>query len=1038
MQQQRNRGGRLAPIFLAAALGGPSLAWGEVPDEPDESSSSDGGDRTPHGAPSSAEVPSAPPVATLDAPETEPPVATDDPPEDDDAVATDDEPEAASSASGSDAPGADPAAGAAEDSEAAPATPAPPPGTDQPEDPAPASPSSGEPEDPAPASPTSGEPEDHAPTSPTSGEPEDPAPTAPSSAQPEAEAEAEAEADDDDELEPEFTPPASFPALPTLLASAPAVYPPAALAAGEEAEVIVTIDLDAEGRVIDAFVAEPVGRGFDEAAVQAIRNFRFSPAWDAEGNRASSRIEFAYRFTLDAVPVVSLEGQVRGAGTRESVAEASVFLEGPEGQQVVLESDAEGTFRAADLAPGTWRISAGASGYDTESAEVEVKADSVAQVTLFLSARRQWETGTASEEITVEATRLRPEVTERRLEAADLRVVPGTNGDIVRAVQSLPGVARTPYNTGQLLVRGTAPADSRFYLGGTELPLVFHFGGFATVISSEALEEVLFLPGGYGVRYGRSLGGVVDLITDTQLPDGGHGLVSIDVFQSSAYVETPFGEDHALSIAGRQSYMHLVLNPLVNIDPATYSVRLPRYGDLQGRWLWRTDGGNTYETMFLWAEDGFSAQFRDDGSETGFQESLITIRQARLWHQADVALGEGWRLEATGAFGPHGTEANYDDDTEAYDRALRTDLRLEVNRPIPEDGVIGWRLGVDLQTSNERLVYDMSAFSDFYTYGGREQASARFRRPAVYAEQSQKAGPVVITPGVRADWVVSDRGYAAQSLDPRVLAEWTVSERTSLRAAAGQYSQFPQLREIDEDSRGNPELGPQHAVQYVLGWGQELSALLRGELTLYHSDLRELIVGHEDRFEFALAPPPQPPFDTGDYANEGTGKVWGAEGLLRLDTPRTFGWVAATLSRSTRTEREGQEPTLYRYDQPLVLTSVVSHQLPRNWRVGGRVRFGSGNPYTPIANRVYDLDSYSWIPIYDAGGSDRMPYHFTLDLRVDKDWPLRTWTFTTYLDLQNATNRKNVELVNWNRDYTEEIAVYGLPVLPTLGFKGTW
>ncbi len=832
--------------------------------------------------------------------------------------------------------------------------------------------------------------------------------------------------------------PASFPAMPTLLEATPAIYPPEALVQRLEAEVVVTIDLDAEGRVIDAFVREPVGMGFDEAAVQAVRNFKFTPAYDEAGAPANSQIDFAYRFTLDQVPVVSLEGEVRAGGNRAAVAEASVFLQGPDGQEVILESDAEGRFRAADLDPGVWTVTGSATGFDYEAAEIEITADSVAQLILYLPPRRQWETGAAAEEITVEATRLRPEVTERRLDASDLRVVPGANGDIVRAVQAMPGVARTPYNTGQLLVRGTAPADSRFYLGGTQLPLVFHFGGFATVVSSEALEEVLFLPGGYGVRYGRSLGGVVDLITDTQMPDASHGLVSVDVFQSAAYVETPFGDHHAISIAGRQSYMHLVLNPLVNIDPASYSIRLPRYGDLQARWLSRADNGNSYETMFLWSEDGFSAQIRDDGAASGFQESLITIQQVRLWHQSEVNLGNGWRLEGTAAFGPSGTEAEYDADTEAYDRTTSSDLRIEVNRPIPEDGVIGWRMGVDYQQSNEQLTYDMSSFSDYYTYGGREVAAARFRRPAVYAEQSQRAGPVVITPGVRADWMSSDRGYQAQSLDPRVLAEWTLTDAASIRGAVGQYSQFPLLREIDDDSRGNPELGPQHAVQYVLGYSQQISAVFEAELTLYHSDLRDLIVGHEDRFEFALTPPPQPPFDQGAYANEGTGKVWGAEGLVRFETPRTFGWLGATLSRSTRTEREGQDPTLYRYDQPLVLTSVVSHQLPGNWRVGGRIRFGSGNPYTPIANRLYDMQNYSWVPIYDAGGSQRMPYHFTLDVRVDKDFPFRTWTLSPYLDLQNATNRKNVELINWNRDYTEEIAVYGLPVLPTLGIKGTW
>ena len=832
--------------------------------------------------------------------------------------------------------------------------------------------------------------------------------------------------------------PTSFPALPTILESTAAAYPSGALVEGLEAEVVVTIDIDAEGTVLNAFVGDPVGHGFDEAAVQAVRNFSFSPAYDADGARAAARIEFAYRFTLDHVPLVTLEGTVESAGGGGALFGATVLLEGPEEARVVLETSEDGSFRAADLVSGSWRLSASMAGFGMEETEFEVVEGSVAQVTLYLAPHKAWQTDVASEQIVVEATRLKPEVTERRLSAEDLRVVPGTNGDIVRAVQSMPGVARTPYNTGQLLVRGTAPADSRFYLGGTELPLVYHFGGFATIVASDSLSEVLFLPGGYGVRYGRSLGGVVDLITDRTPPDGFHGFVSVDIFQSSAFLNIPLGKNHALSLSGRQSYIHIVLNPFVNVDESTYQVRLPRFGDAQVRWLHTPDNGDTHEAMVLLAEDGFSAEFRNEDAPGGFQESVITINTSKLWLRSDVGMGKDWRVEVVTAAGPHGTDAEYDDETEAFEEALRLDARVELTRPVPEEGSLGWRMGAELQFGNEQFVYDMTSFDDYFTYGGREEGTMQVLRPALYAEQSQKVGPVLITPGVRADWMATDLGYKASSIDPRASLEWSATERSVLRASAGNYSQFPQNREISTDARGNPELGPSRALQLTAGWDQELTARLQAELTVYHSTLADLVVGHEDRFEFALAPPPQPPFDQGAYANDGTGEVWGAEGLVRYESPQTFGWVGLTLSRSTRIDRQDQDPQLYRYDQPLIATAVISHKLPRNWRVGGRFRYGSGNPYTPITNRIYDLRDYSWIPIYGDEGVERLPAYITLDLRVDKEWPMRTWVLTTYVDIQNATNRRNVELVNWSSDYSDEIPVYGLPVLPAFGLKGAW
>ena len=55
--------------------------------------------------------------------------------------------------------------------------------------------------------------------------------------------------------------------------------------------------------------------------------------------------------------------------------------------------------------------------------------------------------------------------------------MPGTFGDPVRIVQSLPGAARAPFGTGMLVLRGANPGDSKVYVDGEDLgrtPLVGH------------------------------------------------------------------------------------------------------------------------------------------------------------------------------------------------------------------------------------------------------------------------------------------------------------------------------------------------------------------------------------------------------------------------------------------------------------------------------------------------------------------------------------------------------------------------------------
>lgn len=164
----------------------------------------------------------------------------------------------------------------------------------------------------------------------------------------------------------------------------------------------------------------------------------------------------------------------------------------------------------------------------------------------------------------------------------------------------------------------------------------------------------------------------------------------------------------------------------------------------------------------------------------------------------------------------------------------------------------------------------------------------------------------------------------------------------------------------------------------------------------------------------------------------------GLETLAQVRSDRWLGLVSMTLSRSTRVDRPGDDPRLFEYDQPLVLSALGSHELPRGWRLGARARLGSGNPYTPVVNRVYDLDSREFMPVYGEADSARLPTFFSFDVRIDKTWERRTWDFTVYLDLQNATNNTNPEVMAWTTDYDAEDPVSSTPVLPAFGIKADW
>lgn len=73
------------------------------------------------------------------------------------------------------------------------------------------------------------------------------------------------------------------------------VYPSAARAAEIEADVALEIVVDAGGAVVSARVARPAGYGLDDAAIQAIRRFRFAPA-QRDGRAVGVRMRWVMQF----------------------------------------------------------------------------------------------------------------------------------------------------------------------------------------------------------------------------------------------------------------------------------------------------------------------------------------------------------------------------------------------------------------------------------------------------------------------------------------------------------------------------------------------------------------------------------------------------------------------------------------------------------------------------------------------------------------------------------------------------------------------
>ncbi|MFI5309425.1 MAG: ligand-gated channel protein, partial [Polyangiales bacterium] len=166
----------------------------------------------------------------------------------------------------------------------------------------------------------------------------------------------------------------------------------------------------------------------------------------------------------------------------------------------------------------------------------------------------------------------------------------------------------------------------------------------------------------------------------------------------------------------------------------------------------------------------------------------------------------------------------------------------------------------------------------------------------------------------------------------------------------------------------------------------------------------------------------------------GTGDAYGAELLVRLRAWHGLsGQLGYTLSRAER--RDVDAPTrLFDFDQTHVL-SVLAAYAAAGFIVSSRVRLASGSPRTPVVGAYRDLADDRFEPVFGAHNGIRLPAFFALDLRIERVFVQRAFSWSIALDVSNVTNRRNVEDIAYRFDYRAREDIIGLPTLAVLGWS---
>ncbi len=702
---------------------------------------------------------------------------------------------------------------------------------------------------------------------------------------------------------------------------------------------------------------------------------------------------------------------------------------GPKGDRVA--SDSQGYFRL-EAPIGQLRLRVRATGYELGQERLHVTEGGVRGVVFVL-----FDLAAQGELIEVHGKRRPPARVppgKQEITREEITRIPGTRGDALQGVKSLPGVANATAigsGPGQIVVRGAAPEDSKITIDGISVPLLYHFFGFQSILPSEFIDSIEYMPGGFGAEEGNATGGVINVKTRQIDAETTKGFAEVSFVNLAGMVQGPISKKHNLTyaIAARRSLIDFVLPAVIPDDVNLSFLTAPIYYDGQVRVDWRPKYSDRVSFFLMGSSDEMKLLNNEispnEPEITGGIENVTRFMRPILsWHHET----EQFESTVAGSMGMGGFRLDLGPDRffdfTGFSMQLRADQVWKPHKRIDvRTGLDAIRRTADIRSKFPLAPGEGTGGMPNFSTAPLVEIDEAFTDDSMggYLALDLHVGPdTTVSPGIRLDYY---RRYAAAAWAPRLAVQHTFSEKLLGRFVMGSYN-----RSAEQSESFTTSLRPELATQYVLGGEYNVARGWQLQSSLYYTDRRQLI-GQDP--ELAASDPKN------SYINIGYGRSMGAETTLRAQRGGFFGWLTYSLSKSDRVDTPIGDRRLFDYDQTHNLVVLGSYKLGK-WQFGGRFQWSTGRPLTPVVGARYLSDVNIYLPELGEINSDRFANDHQLDLRIDRKWEFEKWKLELYLDVTNVYAHARLLGYSHNFDYSERFPITEVPILPALGFRGTY
>lgn len=712
----------------------------------------------------------------------------------------------------------------------------------------------------------------------------------------------------------------------------------------------------------------------------------------------------------------------------------------------VVHTSSSGSFEITGLAPGAYTLEASALGRTPATARVAVPpGGSAPEVTLELSPlpRVLSEVVVSPSGYALFGAELSTRAT---LASAEIREMPHFADDPMRVVRWLPGTTGDELSA-QPNIRGGDVDETLVVVDGLEIQDGFHLKelfNLQSIFDAEAVGSLEFTSGGFPVRYGNRLSGVIDIAS---LSTGGERTsVSASTTGFGVLSEGRLGPGRYLLSLRRTDLGAVIswVDPDNGLEPdfydvsGTYSQQLGNSSLLAAHVLFSKD------TTHYTEQNGRLEELLDASSSNRY--AWVNVKAAwtaRLYSESIVSYGRVER-EREG-FIDYPIQAGDVTDTRSFEvLGFKQDWSLDVS---PRH-TLSWGLDVRRLESS----YDYHSFSivsdPLFMNEGEPHITARDFRLApsgnsygIYvAGRMRLASSVVAEAGVRWD----RQTWADDSqTSPRLNVVWEAGNRTTVRVAWGLFHQAQGVSELGITDGITTFAPAQRAEHRLVSVEHELGNGLRGRLELYQKRLTRV----RPRYQNLLNPSEIFPEIEADrvLVAPDRAEAKGLEMTLRHGGGRWGWWLS--YSYSTVKDLIDGRWVPRSWDQPHTAIAGVAAHPGRTWSVDLVGVYHTGWPTTKVYGEAVAVPGgYMVRPRLGPRNAERLPYYLRFDLRTTKEFRRARSTWALFFEVINLTNRDNLArqegfgfMIRPDLSVATEIEwESNMPIIPALGLRASF